>query len=278
MKGFKMLVFGVLLLVAPLAFASTYDYYHSVESESLNHLVGISHAITGMCLFILVFPSGKLDYVDTGIASFFVMLIDSFIAMLVSQCDNKAYAVSYVIMSVISLLILARMVSKDSEEERESCEQINFEERKREAEEESRRRREEDVRRQQEVEFQARKAEEDRLKREAEERLNRIRREAAMKAQREMAEKSRKLWDAETEAHRQKFRAEEERLFRARRKRVHTTDSRLALLGLNKGATKEDIKKAYRIKSKECHPDLNPNKDSNEFIKLKKTYEELINE
>ena len=31
------------------------------------------------------------------------------------------------------------------------------------------------------------------------------------------------------------------------------------VLGINKNASQDDIKKAYRKKAKECHPDLHPN-------------------
>ena len=42
------------------------------------------------------------------------------------------------------------------------------------------------------------------------------------------------------------------------------------ILGLDRKASKKDIKKAYKKKAKENHPDINP--DSEEFVKVNKAY------
>ena len=48
------------------------------------------------------------------------------------------------------------------------------------------------------------------------------------------------------------------------------------LLGVNKNATQDEIKKAYHKKVLELHPDKNPDKDTNdEFIKVKIAYDVL---
>ena len=48
-------------------------------------------------------------------------------------------------------------------------------------------------------------------------------------------------------------------------------------LGLQSGSTAEEIKKAYRKKARECHPDINPSPDAKEtFIRVTEAYEFLL--
>ena len=51
------------------------------------------------------------------------------------------------------------------------------------------------------------------------------------------------------------------------------------VLGLEEGASKEEIKKAYRKKAKECHPDLHPNDPSaaEKMQQVNEAYERLMN-
>lgn len=51
------------------------------------------------------------------------------------------------------------------------------------------------------------------------------------------------------------------------------------VLGLEEGASKEEIKKAYRKKAKECHPDLHPNdpKAAERMHEVNEAYERLMN-
>jgi hypothetical protein len=49
------------------------------------------------------------------------------------------------------------------------------------------------------------------------------------------------------------------------------------VLGLQTGSTVDEIKKAYRKKARECHPDINPSPDAKEtFIRVTEAYEFLI--
>lgn len=49
------------------------------------------------------------------------------------------------------------------------------------------------------------------------------------------------------------------------------------ILGLNPGASLDDIKKAYRNKARQYHPDVNPSPDAEDmFIKVTEAYEFLI--
>jgi hypothetical protein len=49
------------------------------------------------------------------------------------------------------------------------------------------------------------------------------------------------------------------------------------VLGLQFGSTVDEIKKAYRKKARECHPDINPSPDAQEtFIRVTEAYEFLI--
>ena len=51
------------------------------------------------------------------------------------------------------------------------------------------------------------------------------------------------------------------------------------VLGLSEGASKEEIKKAYRKKAKECHPDLHPDdpKAAERMHQVNEAYERLMN-
>lgn len=49
------------------------------------------------------------------------------------------------------------------------------------------------------------------------------------------------------------------------------------LLGLTPEATDPDIRKAYKKKAKQLHPDANGGVESEEFVKMKKAYDILIN-
>ena len=44
------------------------------------------------------------------------------------------------------------------------------------------------------------------------------------------------------------------------------------LLGVNRGASPQEIKMKYRQLAKQYHPDLNPSKDAGEIIKLINAY------
>jgi hypothetical protein len=49
------------------------------------------------------------------------------------------------------------------------------------------------------------------------------------------------------------------------------------VLGIGTGSTVEEIKKAYRKKARECHPDINPSPDAKEvFISVTEAYEFLM--
>lgn len=49
------------------------------------------------------------------------------------------------------------------------------------------------------------------------------------------------------------------------------------LLGLQSGSTVDEIKKAYRKRARECHPDINPSPDAKEnFIRVTEAYEFLL--
>ena len=49
------------------------------------------------------------------------------------------------------------------------------------------------------------------------------------------------------------------------------------VLGLSPGSTVDEIKKAYRKKARECHPDINPSPDAKElFINATEAYEFLL--
>jgi hypothetical protein len=49
------------------------------------------------------------------------------------------------------------------------------------------------------------------------------------------------------------------------------------VLGIETGSTVDEIKKAYRKKARECHPDINPSPDSKElFIAITEAYEFLL--
>lgn len=52
-------------------------------------------------------------------------------------------------------------------------------------------------------------------------------------------------------------------------------DDPFLILGLRYGATKEEIKTAYRQAVKLHHPDLNQNKDDTEFKKVQAAYEKI---
>ena len=49
------------------------------------------------------------------------------------------------------------------------------------------------------------------------------------------------------------------------------------ILGIRSGSTVDEIKKAYRKKARECHPDINPSPDAKDaFIKVTEAYEFLL--
>jgi hypothetical protein len=49
------------------------------------------------------------------------------------------------------------------------------------------------------------------------------------------------------------------------------------VLGLNSDSTVDEIKKAYRKKARECHPDINPSPDAKDlFISITEAYEFLL--
>ena len=52
-------------------------------------------------------------------------------------------------------------------------------------------------------------------------------------------------------------------------------DDPWSILGLEKNATKEEIKKAFRNRSMETHPDIHPDKDQSEFEKIQAAYEQI---
>jgi hypothetical protein len=55
-------------------------------------------------------------------------------------------------------------------------------------------------------------------------------------------------------------------------------DKYFKILGLGKGASKEDIKNAYRLLAKKYHPDVSKEKDAHDrFIEISEAYEILIN-
>jgi len=53
------------------------------------------------------------------------------------------------------------------------------------------------------------------------------------------------------------------------------SDDPWSILGVAKNASKEEIKKAYRKRSMETHPDIHPDKDQSEFEKIQAAYEKL---
>lgn len=57
------------------------------------------------------------------------------------------------------------------------------------------------------------------------------------------------------------------------------TDDPYKVLGISEGASKEEIKKAYRKKAKECHPDLHPDDPAatEEMHRVNEAYERLMN-
>jgi hypothetical protein len=56
-----------------------------------------------------------------------------------------------------------------------------------------------------------------------------------------------------------------------------TTSYYYKALGLNTGATVDEIKKAYRKKARECHPDINSSPDAKDmFIMITEAYEFLL--
>ena len=60
--------------------------------------------------------------------------------------------------------------------------------------------------------------------------------------------------------------------------KINAIDTYYRILELPTSATKEEIKRAYRKRAKELHPDINPSRDAHEqFILLTEAYEYLIN-
>ena len=60
-----------------------------------------------------------------------------------------------------------------------------------------------------------------------------------------------------------------------------TTDDHYKILGLKRGASQKDVKKAYRKMAKKWHPDKNPDdvdKAKEKFMKVAKAYEVLGDE
>jgi len=49
------------------------------------------------------------------------------------------------------------------------------------------------------------------------------------------------------------------------------------VLGIQSGSTSDEIKKAYRKKARQCHPDINPSPDAKDtFIRVTEAYEFLL--
>lgn len=61
-------------------------------------------------------------------------------------------------------------------------------------------------------------------------------------------------------------------------KEILGDDSPWKILGLEMGATQAEIKSAFRKKSMETHPDLNPSLDGSAFRKVKAAYDQLTPE
>lgn len=60
-------------------------------------------------------------------------------------------------------------------------------------------------------------------------------------------------------------------------KEILKDESPWGILGINHGASLEEIKKAYRKRALETHPDRNPDKvDGEEFKKVNAAYQKLV--
>jgi DnaJ-class molecular chaperone len=67
-----------------------------------------------------------------------------------------------------------------------------------------------------------------------------------------------------------------QRFTNAEIKEILKDESPWSILGLQPGATREEIKKAFRQKAIETHPDRNPGLDRSVFQKVNAAYQELM--
>lgn len=119
-----------------------------------------------------------------------------------------------------------------------------------------------------EAEREAQQREYERIKRERE----KEQRERARKAEEEWKRVYRDFFERMNEE------ANRERFHRQTQQKSYTSklDSALKFLGLSRGATKDDVKRAYRKLAKKHHPDMGGNEK--DFIKLKEHYDYAISQ
>lgn len=68
------------------------------------------------------------------------------------------------------------------------------------------------------------------------------------------------------------------RFTQAEIKEIIGNESPWTILGLAPGATQAEIKKAFRLKSRETHPDLHPEMDGSAFRRVKAAFDQLTPE